>query len=158
MQKVTITLLFWTTTAGLQMDAHRAGDSVENCTRSPRSRTVNFRFEDEIWHKTRCINSDQKHYPFIRPDTLYISLTRISTHYNYIALQTVPCTSENRKYSKLNSAVYSHIYSRYTVYRRFDFYSYTQGRTGPGGRKFASVFVTQILLCRIPYVLNYPCL
>ena len=64
------------------MDALRARDSVVNWTRSPRSRTENFRFEDDIWHKAQGINLDQKHYLFIRPDTLYISLTIISARYN----------------------------------------------------------------------------
>ena len=64
------------------MDAYRAGDSVGNWTRSPHSHTVNFQFEDDIWHKAQGINLDQKHYRFIRPDTLYLSLTIISARYN----------------------------------------------------------------------------
>ena len=82
MQKITITSLVLTTTAGLQMDSLRAVGSVVKWTRSQSTRTESFRFEDDFWHKTRGINLDQKHHSFIRPDTLYLSLTTISARYN----------------------------------------------------------------------------
>ena len=68
MQKITSLVL--TTTAGLQMDTLRAGGSVVKWTRSRRTRTESFRFEEHFWLKTRGIKStirvlDQIHIMYL---------------------------------------------------------------------------------------------
>ena len=75
------------------MNALRAMGSVVKWTRSRRSCTENFRFEDDIWYKAQGINLDQKQHSFIRPDTLYISLTIISACYNIVYLPQQVCIS-----------------------------------------------------------------
>ena len=48
MQKITITSLVLTTTAGLQMDALSTKRSVVKATRSPCTHTESFRLEDDF--------------------------------------------------------------------------------------------------------------
>ena len=60
LQKITITWLVLTTTAGLQMDALSTKRLVVKATRSSRTSTESFRFEDDISIRPGVL---------IRPDT-----------------------------------------------------------------------------------------
>ena len=77
LQKITVTLLVLTTTAGLQMVALCTKCLVVKATRSLRTSTENFRFEDDISIRPGVL---------IRPDTLYLCPTIISARYIYFPI------------------------------------------------------------------------
>ena len=80
LQKIIITLLVPTTSAGLQMDALSTKRLVVKVTRSLRTSTESFRFKDDIGIRPGVL---------IRPDTPLVNLDRVHAIYVRLPFQRV---------------------------------------------------------------------